>query len=70
MAVVAGFLVVGMVIAIAAFLVSREATRIAQRPPPALYHFDDAVDWVVEHVPDDLAATGSSSLSSAAAQAA
>lgn len=57
MAVVVGFLVVGMVTAIAAFFVTREATRIAKEPPPALYHFDDALEWVVEHVPDDIAAT-------------
>ena len=57
MEVVVGFLVVGMVIGIAAFLVTREATRIARRPPPALYHFDDALEWVIEHLPDDLAAT-------------
>jgi hypothetical protein len=55
--VVVGFLVVGMVIGIAAFFVTREATRIARRPPPALYHLDDALDWVVDHVPDDIAAT-------------
>jgi hypothetical protein len=55
--VVAGFLVVGLVIAIAAFFVTREATRIARRPPPALFHLDDAVEWVVAHVPDDVAAT-------------
>jgi hypothetical protein len=57
MEVVAGFLAVGLVIAIAAFFVTREATRIARQPPPALFQFDDAVEWVVEHVPDDLAAT-------------
>ena len=57
MAVVVGFLIVGMVIAIAAFFVTREAKRIAHQPPPALYHLDDALAWVVEHVPDDVAAT-------------
>ena len=57
MAVVVGFLVVGMVIGIAAFFVTREATRIAKEPPPALYHLDDALAWVVEHLPDDIAAT-------------
>jgi hypothetical protein len=55
--VVVGFLIVGIVIAIAAFFVSREATRIAREPPPALYHLDDALAWVVEHLPDDVAAT-------------
>ena len=57
MAVVVGFLVVGIVIGIAAFFVTREATRIAKEPPPALYHLDDALAWVVEHLPDDVAAT-------------
>ncbi|MFI5053683.1 MAG: hypothetical protein ACHQDE_04920 [Acidimicrobiia bacterium] len=57
MEIVAGFLVVGLVVAIAAFFVTREATRIARQPPPALFHFDDAVEWVVAHVPDDVAAT-------------
>jgi hypothetical protein len=57
MEVVAGFLVVGVVVAIAAFFVTREATRIARQPPPALFQLDEAVDWVVAHVPDDVAAT-------------
>jgi hypothetical protein len=57
MVLVAGFLAAGIAIAIAAVFVAREAKRIAERPPPALYQLDDAVDWVVEHVPDDVAAT-------------
>ena len=57
MVIVVGFLVVGIVIGIAAFFVTREATRIAHEPPPALYHLDDALAWVVEHLPDDVAAT-------------
>ena len=28
-----------------------------RRPPPALYDLDDAFDWVVAHLPDDVAAT-------------
>jgi hypothetical protein len=56
-ALVIGFLVVGIAIGIAAFFVAREATRIAKEPPPALYHLDDALAWVVDHLPDDLAAT-------------
>jgi hypothetical protein len=55
--VVAGFVVVGLVVGIAAFVVAREAGRVARKPPPALYDFEDAFDWVVEHVPDDVAAT-------------
>ena len=52
---IAGFLAVGIVIAIAAFFVAREAGRIAKDPPPALFDFDDAYAWVVDHLPDDIA---------------
>jgi hypothetical protein len=54
---VAAFLVAGIVIALAAFLVIREAGRIAREPPAALFDPDDAYEWVVDHVPDDIAAT-------------
>jgi len=57
MAVVAGFLVVGLVVAIAAYLVVHEAGRIAKAPPPALFDLEEAHDWVVAHVPDEVAAT-------------
>jgi hypothetical protein len=57
MEIVAGMLVVAVVVAIAAVLVIREAGRIAKEPPPALFDIDDAHEWVVAHVPDDLAAT-------------
>jgi len=57
MLVVAGFLAVGIVIGIAAAFITREAKRMAEKPPPALFQFDDAVAWVVDHVPDDVAAT-------------
>ena len=57
MEVVAGFIVVGVVVGIAAFIVTREAGRIAKHPPPALFDFDDAYEWVLAHLPDDVAAT-------------
>ena len=57
MEIVAGMLVVAVVVAIAAVLVIREAGRIAKEPPPALFDLDEAHDWVVAHVPDDVAAT-------------
>lgn len=57
MEVVAGFLVVGLVVGIAAFVVIRESGRVARKPPPALFDFEDAFEWVVAHVPDDVAAT-------------
>jgi hypothetical protein len=57
MTLVAGMLAVGLVIGIAAFLVVREAGRIAKEPPPALFDVDEAFEWVVQHVPDIVAAT-------------
>jgi hypothetical protein len=57
MELVAGMLALGIVIAIAAYFVVREAGRIAREPPPALFDVDEAFDWVVQHVPDDVAAT-------------
>jgi hypothetical protein len=57
MEVLAGFIVVGVVVAIAAFIVVREAGRIAKHPPPALFDLDDAYEWVLAHLPDDVAAT-------------
>jgi len=55
--VVAGFFVVGLVVAIAAFIVTREAGRIARHPPPALYDPDAAYQWVVTHLPEQIAVT-------------
>jgi hypothetical protein len=57
MEVIAGFLVVGLVVAIAAYLVVHEAGRIAKSPPPAVFDLEEAHDWVVAHVPDVVAAT-------------
>jgi hypothetical protein len=57
MALIVGFLVVGLVVAVAAWVVIREAGRIAKEPPPALFDLEDAHAWVVDHVPDDVAAT-------------
>ena len=47
----------GLVVAIAAVFVVREAGRIGEAPPAAIFDPDDAFEWVVEHVPDDVAAT-------------
>jgi hypothetical protein len=55
--IVAGVLVIAVVVAVAAWLVIREAGRIAKEPPPAIFDLDEAHDWVVAHVPDDVAAT-------------
>ena len=47
----------GLVLAIAAVFVIREAGRIAHEPPPALFDPDDAYEFVVEELPDLVAAT-------------
>ena len=57
MALVAGFLVFGLVIAIAAVIVVREAGRMTKEPPPVLFSMDEAYDFVVENLPDIVAAT-------------
>ena len=50
-------LAVGLGLGVAAVFVVREAGRIARKPPPALFDLDDAYDWVVQQLPDDVAAT-------------
>lgn len=57
MTLIAGMLIVGVVLVIAAVFVVREAGRIAREPPPALFDTEDAYEWVVEHLPDIVAAT-------------
>ncbi len=57
MALIVGMFVVGIVVAIAAVVVVRGAGRLAQVPPPPRVDADEAFDWVVEHVSDDVAAT-------------
>jgi hypothetical protein len=56
-ALVAAFLVFGVVVAIAAVIVVREAGRLTKEPPPVLFSMDEAYDFVVEHLPDIVAAT-------------
>ena len=53
---VVGFVVVGIVLAIAAALVFREAARLSEHPPDAVFDPDDALGWVVDHL-DDVAAS-------------
>jgi hypothetical protein len=57
MGLVVAMLVVGLVIAIAAAIVVREAGRLAKEPPPPVFDLEEAYEWVVAHVPDDVAAT-------------
>ena len=51
------FVVIGIVLAIAAALVFREAARLSDAPPDAVFDPDDARGWVVEHLDDLVAAT-------------
>jgi hypothetical protein len=56
-AIVVGFIVVGVVLAIAAVFVFREAARMSEQPPEAVFDPDDAYEWVIRHLPDIAAAT-------------
>ena len=57
MVLVAGLLVLGIGFAIAAWFVVREAGRLTHEPPPVLFSLDEAYEWVVEELPDEVAAT-------------
>lgn len=48
---------VGVVLVVAAIAVVREAARMRTEPPPAVFDPDDALEWVVRHLPDLVAAT-------------
>jgi hypothetical protein len=54
---ISGLLVFALVCGVAAWFVIREAARMSVEPPPPLFDPDEAFDWVVEHVPDDVAAS-------------
>jgi hypothetical protein len=57
MALVTALLVIGIACGIAAWFVVREAGRLAAEPPPPVFDPEEAYDWVVEHVPDAVAAS-------------
>ncbi len=57
MALVTALLVIGISCAVAAWFVVREAGRMAMEPPPPVFDPEEAYEWVVEHVPDVVAAT-------------
>jgi hypothetical protein len=50
-------LVVGIAFGIAAWFVVREAGRLTTEPPPVVFSLDEAFEWVVEELPDEVAAT-------------
>lgn len=57
MAIILGAVAVGVVLLIAAWAILRESRRLAALPPRPTYEFDKALQWVVEQLPDDAAAT-------------
>ena len=57
MAIVVGALILGVICAIAAALVFREALRMQERAPLAVFDPDDAYEFVVAHLDDVVAAT-------------
>jgi hypothetical protein len=54
---VTALLVLGITCAIGAVVVLREVGRLAAEPPPPVFDMEEAYDWVVEHLPDIVAAT-------------
>ena len=57
MAVVLGALAVGLILLIAALAILRESQRLANLPPRPTFDPDAALEWVVQHLADDAAAT-------------
>jgi len=55
--IVTALLVIGIACAVAAWFVVREAGRMAAEPPPPVFDPEEAYEWVVAHVPDDVAAS-------------
>lgn len=54
---VTALVVLGIACAIAAWFVAREAGRLSAEPPPPVFDIEEAYDWVVENLPDVVAAT-------------
>lgn len=51
------FLAIGVALAVGVVLVIREAGRLAKEPPSPIYDVEEALAWVVEELPDEVAAT-------------
>lgn len=52
-----GFAVVLVVLAVAAVAVLRESARMDRDPPTKWFNVPEAIEWVVEHISDEAAAT-------------
>lgn len=57
MAILIGIAIAAVILGIAGALVAREAKRQAIAPAPPVFRLDEAYEWVVRHVPDDVAAS-------------
>jgi hypothetical protein len=57
MAVVLGAVAVGLILLIAAVAILRESQRLATLSPRPTFDPDAALEWVVQHIADDAAAT-------------
>lgn len=57
MGVAAVVLALSVVVVIGAVIVLREVARLAHEPPAPVFDLDEAYDWVVEQLPDVVAAT-------------
>jgi hypothetical protein len=56
MAAIYAFVVVGIVFAIAAVVIGREARRLDAVPPQPVFDLDEAVEWVADHLPFEVSA--------------
>ncbi|MGI8777041.1 MAG: hypothetical protein ACR2LJ_06550 [Acidimicrobiales bacterium] len=56
MGLILGFVAIALVFAIAAVVVGREARRLAAKAPGRVFEFEDAVNWVCDHVGEEVAA--------------
>ncbi len=56
MGLILGFLAAALVFVIAAVVVGREARRLAAKAPGRVFEFEDAVNWVCDHVGHDVSA--------------
>jgi len=54
---VVGALVVILVTMVATITIMRESARMEVQPPTRAFDVDEAVEWVVRHIPDDVAGT-------------
>ena len=51
-----GLIAIGLVFAIAAYAIGREARRLDAQPPQPVFDPDEAVEWVANHLPFEVSA--------------